>query len=91
MTFMCLITRNYSQRQRVTVTPGETSRSIMRAGRSVNVMREVRQEMSGKKVVTGKGNGISLCCTVYSVIPPALGLDASLKPHSTVFLSARAL
>jgi len=56
---MHLIIRNYSPRQRCSVIPGEMTRSSMRPGRSVNVMREVRQEMSGKKLVTGKGNGVS--------------------------------
>jgi hypothetical protein len=32
-----------------------------------------------------------MCCAVYSVIPPAFGLDASLETHSTVFLSALGL
>jgi hypothetical protein len=64
MTFMRLIIRNYSQHRRLSLEPGGMSRSTMRAGRSVNAMREVRQEMSGKKVVTGKGKGMS-CVVLY--------------------------
>jgi hypothetical protein len=56
MTFTHLIICNCSQRRRLRVTHGGVTWSTVREGRSASVTREVRQEMSGKRVVTGKGD-----------------------------------